>query len=109
MVRTAHRLQLRQDHGSQFMSDDFQNEIRFLGIESSSAFLREPEGNECIERFFRTLKKQLLSVRHLQSIPDLVAALEDFSALYSPHGLIERLGFQSPVQARLRLALEPVA
>ena len=28
-------LQLRHDHGSQFMSDDFQNEIRFLGIESS--------------------------------------------------------------------------
>ena len=45
-------LQLRHDHGSQFMSDDFQNEIRFLGIESSPAFVREPEGNGCIERFF---------------------------------------------------------
>ena len=56
-------LQLRHDHGSQFMSDDFQNEIRFLRIESSPAFVREPEGNGCIERFFKTLKEQLLWVR----------------------------------------------
>ena len=47
----ATRLQLPHDHGLQFMSDDFQNEIRFLGIESSPAFVRESEGNGCIERF----------------------------------------------------------
>ena len=56
----AEGLRLRHDHGSQFMSDDFQNELAFLGIESSPAFVREPEGNGCIERFFRTLKEQLL-------------------------------------------------
>ncbi len=37
-------LQLRHDHGSQYMSHDFQVEIRFLGIQSSPAFVREPEG-----------------------------------------------------------------
>ena len=42
------------------MRDDFQNAIRFLGIPSSPAFVREPEGNGCIERFFKTLKEQLL-------------------------------------------------
>ena len=105
----AEGLQLRHDPGSQFMSDDFQNEIRFLGIESSPAFVREPEGNGCIERFFKTLKEQLLWVRHFQSIPELVAALEDFRALYNQSWLIERLGFLSPIQARKRLALEPAA
>ena len=102
-------MQLRHDHGAQFMSDDFQNEIRFVGIESSPAFVRELEGNGCIERFFRTLKEQLHWVRHFQSIPDLVAALEDFRALYNQHWLIERLAFQSPVPARRRFALEPAA
>src|SRR5438270_1699027 len=38
-------LSLRHDHGSVYMSDDFQNEIRFLGIQSSPAFVRQPEGN----------------------------------------------------------------
>jgi transposase InsO family protein len=37
-------LQLRHDHGSQYVSHHFQAEIRFLGLESSPAFVREPEG-----------------------------------------------------------------
>ncbi len=37
-------LRLRHDHGSQYVSHHFQAEIRFLGIESSPAFVREPEG-----------------------------------------------------------------
>ena len=90
------------------MSDDFQNEIRFLGIVFSPA-VREPEGNGCIERFFKTLKEQLLWVRHFRSIPELVRALQDFRALYNQHWLIERLGFQSPAQARQRLAIESAA
>ena len=68
-----------------------------------------PEGNGCIERFFKTLKDQLLWVRHFRSIPELVQALQDFRALYNQHWLIERLGFQSPVQARQRLAIEAAA
>ena len=56
----AEGLRPRHDHASQFISDDFQNELTFLGIESSPAFVPEPEGNGCIERFFRTLKEQLL-------------------------------------------------
>jgi len=39
-------LALRHDHGSQFMSDHVQTELRFLGIASSPAFVREPEGKD---------------------------------------------------------------
>jgi putative transposase len=53
---TAAGLSLHHDHGSVYMSDDFPDEIRFLGIEPSPAFVRQPEGNGCIERFFRALK-----------------------------------------------------
>ena len=42
------------------MSDAFQKELRFLAIESSTAFVRAPEGNGCAERFIRTLKENLL-------------------------------------------------
>lgn len=105
----ADGLRLRHDHGSQFMSDDFQNEIRFLGMESSPGFVREPEGNGCIERFFKTLKEPLRWVRHFRSIPELVAALHEFRALYNHHWLIERLNFEPPAQARRRLDLEPAA
>ena len=35
-------LAVRHDHGSQCMSDTFQTEMRFLGIQSSPAFIRAP-------------------------------------------------------------------
>ena len=41
--------------------------------------------------------------------PELVRALEEFRALYNQHWLIERLGFEPPVRARQRLALQPAA
>lgn len=49
------------------MNDDSLREIGFLGLESSPAFVREPESNSCIERFFRTLKEQLLWVRRFET------------------------------------------
>jgi transposase InsO family protein len=41
---SAAGLRLRHDHGSVYMSDDFQNEIKFLGFQPSPAFVRQPEG-----------------------------------------------------------------
>jgi hypothetical protein len=40
----ARGLAVRHDHGSQYMAHDFQKELRFLGVESSPAFVRAPEG-----------------------------------------------------------------
>jgi transposase InsO family protein len=54
-------LELRHDHGSQFVADDFQRELAFLGITPSPAFVREPEGHGCAERFIRTLKEKTCS------------------------------------------------
>jgi transposase InsO family protein len=56
----ASGLAMRHDLGSPYLSHDFQAEIKFLGIESSPAFVRAPEGNGCAERFIRTLKEPLL-------------------------------------------------
>jgi len=50
------------------MSHDFQNEIRWLGMTSSPAFVRAPEGNGCAERFIRTLKENLLWVRTFDTV-----------------------------------------
>src|SRR5580693_5988596 len=50
----ARGLKLRHDHGSNYMSGDFQSEIKCLGIEASPSFVREPEGNGVAERFIRT-------------------------------------------------------
>src|SRR4029453_1206698 len=52
----ARGLAIRHDHGSQYMSDAFQKELAFLGLESSPALGRAPGGNGCAGGFFGTLK-----------------------------------------------------
>jgi len=97
---SAAGLRLRHDHGSVYMSDDFQKEIRFVGIEPSPAFVRQPEGNGCIERFFRTLKEQLLWVRRFHDLEELRSALSDFRDHYNHHWILQRLNYRTPAQAR---------
>lgn len=67
---------LRHDHGPQFVSDAYQDEVRFLGIESSPAYVREPEGNGCAERFVRTLKEQLLWLWRFATVEELQRAMQ---------------------------------
>src|SRR6266567_8191622 len=96
----ARGLAMRHDHGSQYMSDAFQKELAFLGIESSPAFVRAPEGNGCAERFIRTLKENLLWVRTFATIEELRQALLAFRETYNTTWLIERHGFLTPAQFR---------
>ena len=96
----ARGLAMRHDHGSQYMSDHFQKELAFLGIESSPAFVRAPEGNGCAERFIRTLKENLLWVRSFDTIEELRQALLEFRQTYNATWLIERHGFLTPAQFR---------
>jgi putative transposase len=93
-------LALRHDHGSQYLSDDFQKELRFLGIESSPAFVRAPEGNGCAERFIRTLKENLLWVRTFDTIEQLRQALLQFRETDNATWLLERHGFRPPAAVR---------
>jgi putative transposase len=98
----ARGLALRHDHGSQYMSDHFQKEITFLGIDSSPAFVRAPEGNGCAERFIRTLKENLLWVRTFATIEELRQALLAFRETYNTTWLIERHGYLTPAAFRQR-------
>jgi putative transposase len=93
-------LQLRHDHGSQYVSHHFQTEIRFLGIQSSPAFVREPEGNGCAERFIRVLKENLLWVRRFDTVEELRLALLAFQQTYNQSWIIERHGYKTPAQVR---------
>jgi len=96
----ARGLAVRHDPGSQYMSDAFQKELAFLGIESSPAFVRAPEGNGCAERFIRTLKENMLWVQTFETVEQLRLALLDFRETYNTNWLIERHGFRPPAAVR---------
>jgi putative transposase len=104
----ARGLSVRHDHGSQYMSDVFQKELKFLGAESSPAFVRTPEGNGSAERFIRTLKENLLWVQTFDTIAELRQALLVFRQTYNATWLIERHGFITPTAFRQN-QLQPAA
>ncbi len=96
----ARGLKLRHDHGSNYISGDFQAEIECLGIEASPSFVREPEGNGVAERFIRTLKENLLWVRTFHTIEELRVALAEFATRYNETWMVARHSYQTPTQVR---------
>jgi putative transposase len=96
----ARGVALRCDHGTQFTSKAFRAEMRHLGIDISWAFVREPQGNGCIERFIRTLKEQCVWLHHFDDLDQAKAAIGAFIDDYNNHWMLERLGYRTPAQAR---------
>jgi putative transposase len=96
----ARGLALRHDHGSNFMAEVFQKQIKFWGLAPSYAFVAEPETNGVIERLFRTLKEQAIHGRIFQTIDDVRTAVREFVARYNAEWLVEKNGYRSPAQIR---------
>ena len=96
----ARGLKLRHDHGSNYMSGDFQDEIECLGIEASPSFVREPEGNGVAERFIRTLKENLLWVRPSTPSKSCEPRSSSSPTRYNETWLVARHGYRTPAQVR---------
>ncbi len=96
----ADGLVLRHDHGSQYMSHAFQQELKFLGIESSPSFVKAPEGNGVAEQFICTLKEQILWVRTFDTVEELRQALLEFKGRFNRYWLLQRQGYATPAQVR---------
>jgi transposase InsO family protein len=96
----ARGLAVGHDHGSAFVGDRFENQVRFSGISPSYAFVAEPETNGVNERVFRTLKEQIIQGRVFQTIDEVREAVRDFAARCNADWLIEKNGYLSPLDAR---------
>lgn len=83
---------LRMDHGTQYLSDHFLNQIKFWGITPSFAFVAE--------RFNRTLKEQAIYGRIFRTVEDVREAVENFVDLYNNEWRVEKNGFRSPNEVR---------
>lgn len=98
----ARGLTLRTDHGSQFLSEGFVQQMRYWGLSISKGFVKEPETNGVIERFNRTFKEQVVHGRIYHGIEDLRRAVAGFIATYNEHWLLEKLAYCSPLEARAK-------
>lgn len=98
--KAALGLTLRHDHGSQFISEVFQSELKYLGIKSSPSYVREPQGNGIAERFVRFLKENLLWVRSFSTVEELRQALLEFKETYNRQWIVARHSYRTPAQVR---------
>lgn len=99
----ARGLALRMDHGTQYLSDHFLNQIRYWGIQPSFAFVEQPQTNGVAERFNRTLKEQAIYGRVFRNAEEVRLAVADFVARYNNHWRLEKLGYLTPAEARAAL------
>ena len=86
---------LRMDHGSQYLSDHFTNQIKFWGIQPSYAFVADR----------RAVQSHAEGTDHpwshcYRSIAELRDAVRDFVELYNAQWIVEKNGYLSPAQAR---------
>jgi len=89
------------DHGSQYLSDHFVNQVRFWGIKPCFAFVEQPRTNGVVERFNRTLKKQAIcGNKVLRNIEEVRRAAGKFVEDYIAQWRVEKNGFVSPRQTR---------
>jgi transposase InsO family protein len=97
------------DNGTQYLSDHFLNQIRHWGITPSFAFIEQPQTHGVAERFNRTLKEQVIHGRIFRTLDDLRVAVAAFVERYNAHWRVEKLGFLTPTETRLRHALAAAA
>ena len=95
----ARGLALRMDHGSQYLSDHFTNQIKFWGIQPSYAFVEQPQTNGVAERFNRTLKEQIIHGRIYRNIAELRNAVRGFVEQYNAQWIVEKKRRRREVQS----------
>jgi transposase InsO family protein len=102
----ANGLLFRMDWGTQYTSDTFRNEVRFVGGKISHAFVREPQCNGVTERFIRTLKEECLWLYRFEDLDHARRVINEFIGRYNRQWIVERLGYRTAAQARADLLSE---
>ena len=105
----ARGLTLRMDHPGQYLSDHFLNQVRYWGIHPSFAFVEEPETNGVVERWNRTLKEQAIYGRVFENLADVRTAVAEFVERYNQRWRLEKLAYQTPLEAREEYELRHAA
>ena len=105
----ARGLALRMDHGSQYLSDHFLNQIRYWGICPSFGFVEEPETNGVAERWNRTLKEQAIHGRVFHNLEEVRTAVAEFVERYNTTWRLEKIGYHTPTEAREQHELRQAA
>jgi transposase InsO family protein len=71
-------LSLRTDHGTQYLSDHFLNQLKHWGINPSFTFIEQLQTNGVAERFIQTIKEQVVYGRVFKNLQEVREAVRRF-------------------------------
>jgi putative transposase len=103
----ARGVTVRADNGPPYISRHFTRQIAHWGMALSHSFPHQPETNGVAERFFRTLKEQVIYGAIFHTAAEVSAAVATFVTRYNACWRLARLGYMSPLDYRLRHAAAP--
>ena len=72
------------------------NEMAFLGLKMSKAYVRSPECNGVIERFHRTLEEQVFQINSFETLAQANEIITTFIKNYNNDWIMHRLKYCSP-------------
>jgi transposase InsO family protein len=88
--------------GPQYISRHFTRQLAHWGMALSHSFPHQPETNGVAERFFRTLKEQVIDGRIFHTAAEVRTAVATFVTCYNASWRLARLGYMSPLDYRTR-------
>lgn len=99
------RLMLHSDQGSQFTSREFTDFCEKLGITQSMSKAGYPYDNAPMERYFNTLKNELIYQHYYHAEEELYRAVEEYAYVHYNHVRPHSYNhYQTPFEARYGVA-----
>lgn len=85
------------DHGSQFISKEFNSYIRSVGLTHTLISVGYPQSNGKLERFFGTVKRECIRKQSFLSIEDARKIIDRFIEYYNNRRLHSALDYVAPL------------
>ena len=100
-----HKLMLHSDQGSQFTSKEFTEFCEKLGVTQSMSKAGYPYDNAPMERYFNTLKNDLINQHYYHTEEELYTAVEEFAYVHYNHVRPHSYNnYKTPYEARYGVA-----
>lgn len=85
------------DNGTQYISRDFQNYMKEVGLEHTRTSVAYPQSNGKIERFHRSLEQECLRTCSFLTYVDACEQIEKYVDFYNNHRLHSALHYLRPI------------
>lgn len=90
------RPRIISDRGGQFISREFRNYLRHIGLKQTYTSVGYPKSNGKIERFFRTAKDECIRRNSFLSLEDARKIIEIYIEYYNYERLHSSIGYVTP-------------